>query len=697
MSDGADATPTPALAAMSARTISREAWLTITRERVAEPVILDDDDGDGDATSSQQSSPGPGSADERARQSAEEILHDAEEVDLSGAGLAGALSERACRALSPERLRRLFLAQNQLKLVAPTSLAHLAGLRSLSFSHNVLVELPPLASCVNLQHLIATENEIMLFPESLPPSLKVLDLSWNHISRIPPSVGSLTALERLSVWSNRISSLSPEIGRLRCLRTLWLDSNRITELPHEILSLPNLLDLHASHNPLSNLRVKTAASSPDDLGELRSVVRSEYERCCEKSSCVKVIVLDDYTKTTLAMSTTSIRGGSKGGRASRTLSVNFWELGGSPQYSGAHEWFMPKTGAVYMILYNLTAVQGSRTEYWLGLTARLSPECPVLLIGTYLADNSRINDKFLERHVESMLKEAQKTNPKAVRVCTVPLGGNTRTPHFSIIKDAIFQAAVSLPMINRPIHPLLGRATQQVAKLRYWLTYTGAVIREDLDISHEDLRLITSLLSRGGLLYHVDPPDVVSSQPVGGWGDAQQGQAPSAQGSRPSKIKPSASTLSINKLKDGMSRASAVSIKIEPPQHASGKAAADAPQKIRASTSSEHIRIEKQRSESKRSLRLDETDEEKKQRWTQEPSEWEKVLTRELRDYVVFKPTWLGQLVFRAVEVQNSRLSAEQRQAAEEQAASLPYDKQGPSQGLAGAVAAQIAQAVQSL
>ena len=61
-----------------------------------------------------------------------------------------------------------------------------------------------------------------------------LALYENALTRLPPEIGDMEALQELWLYDNRLEELPPEIGRLQQLQRLWLDRNLLEGLPREI-------------------------------------------------------------------------------------------------------------------------------------------------------------------------------------------------------------------------------------------------------------------------------------------------------------------------------------------------------------------------------------------------------------------------------------------------------------------------------
>ena len=87
------------------------------------------------------------------------------------------------------------------------------------------------------------------------------------IGAIPPRLGDLTYLSRLSLSENRLSGrIPPELGRLKRLTSLWLDENHLSgEIPRELGELTRLFALSLPRNRLSG-------EIPPELGRLTRLV-----------------------------------------------------------------------------------------------------------------------------------------------------------------------------------------------------------------------------------------------------------------------------------------------------------------------------------------------------------------------------------------------------------------------------------------
>src|SRR5437667_270441 len=90
-----------------------------------------------------------------------------------------------------------------------------------------------------------------------------LDLSRLGLTSIPPEIGQLTQLARLSLSNNQLTSVPPEIGQLRQLARLYLSNNQLAELPDSLRRLANLKVLFLHGNPQLHLSASVLGVSYD--------------------------------------------------------------------------------------------------------------------------------------------------------------------------------------------------------------------------------------------------------------------------------------------------------------------------------------------------------------------------------------------------------------------------------------------------
>ncbi|XP_069672862.1 leucine-rich repeat-containing protein 58-like [Periplaneta americana] len=81
-------------------------------------------------------------------------------------------------------------------------------------------------------------------------NVRVLSLKYNNLEWIPPDVGRLSCLERLSLTNNRLQnkSIPHTLTFCHCLKELYLDNNLLDALPGFLLDMPQLCTVHRHGN-----------------------------------------------------------------------------------------------------------------------------------------------------------------------------------------------------------------------------------------------------------------------------------------------------------------------------------------------------------------------------------------------------------------------------------------------------------------
>ena len=136
----------------------------------------------------------------------------------------------------------------------------------LNLNTSNLTELPPSIGFLNsLKKLSLWINRLKTIPNSIGSlsSLEYLNLRVNYLRNLPNSIGNLKSLKELDLFANRLISLPPSIGELDSLETLILSKNELEYLPKSICSLPSLKVLDLSKNEIKSL--------PECIGLLSSL------------------------------------------------------------------------------------------------------------------------------------------------------------------------------------------------------------------------------------------------------------------------------------------------------------------------------------------------------------------------------------------------------------------------------------------
>ena len=136
----------------------------------------------------------------------------------------------------------------------PHDLHRLTHLRVLFCSDNLFTTLPEcLGQCAQLSMVGFKANRITDVPgAALPPQLRWLILTDNHISQLPEELGRRPLLQKLMLAGNRLQALPRSLAGCERLELIRLASNQLRELPDWLLAMPGLSWLAYSGNPLAD-------------------------------------------------------------------------------------------------------------------------------------------------------------------------------------------------------------------------------------------------------------------------------------------------------------------------------------------------------------------------------------------------------------------------------------------------------------
>jgi len=150
-----------------------------------------------------------------------------------------------------DSLEVLNLSGNALSSL-PDDLHRLTRLRVLFCSDNLFTELPAcLGQCAALTMIGFKANTIEKVPaEALPPLLRWLILTDNHIGELPDELGDRPYLQKLMLAGNRLQRLPERLSQCHRLELIRIAANQLTELPEWLLTLPSLTWLAYAGNPL---------------------------------------------------------------------------------------------------------------------------------------------------------------------------------------------------------------------------------------------------------------------------------------------------------------------------------------------------------------------------------------------------------------------------------------------------------------
>lgn len=310
------------------------------------------------------------------------------------------------------------------------------------------------------------EEETYSFPSFLGNCLHDLDLSYNNLNQVHPSVSYLVSLHHLDISHNpAIKTLPKELGRLKGNCIIKMDGLNVTNL----LKITDNDDQQRSKQVLTNLR-----------NELRQ---------CEKYYKMKLVILGkkDKGKTTLAgilkgqtlgshhllgVQRHDIELSPKGSRISLfkkdqpSIKFSVWDLSGDPTVSATHHCFYTPN-SLYILVWDLWSIDKELDvigQYLYSIQARM-PTSSILLVATFLDRNTLptkqkdvqdIKQHLLDRYGPEGDK-ASGLSSKLDSDSFIPVSCTTGEG-ISDLKEKLYEHATRLPdPENRP-HPLLGRS-----------------------------------------------------------------------------------------------------------------------------------------------------------------------------------------------------------------------------------------------
>ncbi|MBC9912731.1 leucine-rich repeat domain-containing protein [Chitinophaga varians] len=149
---------------------------------------------------------------------------------------------------------------------AIAELAALPHLTGLGMTKTKMSKLPDsIGGLTALEALEITGNQLKELPDSIQSlkELRILNLRTNRFTTFPKNLAGMLKLEELSLRFNEIKTLPKEIAAFPALQILDLSSNSIAVLPPAIKELSRLKELHIKYNKLTAL--------PEELGELQEL------------------------------------------------------------------------------------------------------------------------------------------------------------------------------------------------------------------------------------------------------------------------------------------------------------------------------------------------------------------------------------------------------------------------------------------
>ncbi|XP_019849257.1 PREDICTED: leucine-rich repeat serine/threonine-protein kinase 1-like [Amphimedon queenslandica] len=249
------------------------------------------------------------------------------------------------------------------------------------------------------------------------PLLTRLVLHHNQIAEVPPSVCDMTSLNSVDLSWNNIIELRPSLGKLGNLWEFPLDGLQLISPPHNIIDrgktkdiigfLWSLLQRARPYHRMKLMLVGKAGRGKTTL--LRKISEkgqsgiqenlfltrmSSDAKKFQKDLSTVGIVVSDWTYTTKHHSDQTQTG-------LRNITFMTWDFGGQEEYYATHQCFLSRR-SLYLVVWNVTHGREGVLELkpWLLNIQARAPNSPVIIVGTHYDKVKRSQRHLVTENVE---------------------------------------------------------------------------------------------------------------------------------------------------------------------------------------------------------------------------------------------------------------------------------------------------------
>ena len=274
-----------------------------------------------------------------------------------------------------------------------------------------LTSVPPeIGALTALKRLSLGNNQLTAMPPEIGSltALTELHLYENPLTAMPPEIGALTVLTQLHLRDNELTALPPEIGALAALKFLFLHGNAALGIPDSVLG-PTYDDVHGwgktPASPRDILNFYFGRSQAEAAGTLRPVQEIKVMLVgrggAGKTSLRRFFLgqphdADEKETPGIALDTFPLV------CQEGELTVRLWDFAGQEITHALHQFFLTE-GCVYLLVLDPRSnTEMQDAEYWLGLLQRYAGNSPVLLVlnrqdarqGGYEVDRRLLQERF---------------------------------------------------------------------------------------------------------------------------------------------------------------------------------------------------------------------------------------------------------------------------------------------------------------
>ncbi|HWT03900.1 MAG TPA: COR domain-containing protein [Pyrinomonadaceae bacterium] len=282
---------------------------------------------------------------------------------------------------------------------------------NLSFQH--LTMLPEsIGRLTHLKRLFLDNNQLTTLPESISllTQLQYLSIRNNQLTSLPEFISRLAHLERLDLDYNQLTTLPESIGRLTVLRSFDLSYNQLTLLPESLRTMKSLISLHLRGNNALGLPEEVlAVDNPNAILEYYFRLRGGRRPLNEaklilvgrgavgKTSIVNRLVhglFRDEKKTEgIKITEWPLRL-----NGNEDVRLNVWDFGGQEIMHATHQFFLTQRSLYLLVINGREGGEDADAEYWLKLIDSFGGGSPVIVVLNKVKEHPfDVNRRALQR------------------------------------------------------------------------------------------------------------------------------------------------------------------------------------------------------------------------------------------------------------------------------------------------------------